>query len=159
MKDKSLYLKLISEKKLTTTSYIAFFIKYQHTSITTTLKANKELTEKGKEQGYNLHKNFDRNENSADIGFNIISGLDYIIEFEYYWTRLYRDKGLGYVRYNHTINLDIVKPLNKKWFIYMGGQILYRQFNGKINYLYNKYSQTTFDHKYGFARVGIGRSF
>jgi hypothetical protein len=159
MKDKSLYLKLISEKKLTTTSYIAFFIKYQHTSITTTIKANKELTEKGKEQGYNLHKNFDRDENSIDIGFNIMGGLNYIVEFEYYLTTIKRDKELGYINYNHTINLDIMKPINKNWFAYVGGKIMYRQFNGDIPYLYNKYSQTTFDHKYGFARVGIGVTF
>ena len=159
MIDKNLYLKLITENRFASNSYLSFFAKYQYTTIDTKITANKELINKANEQGYTLNKDLGRDETALDLGFNIMSGTNYIFEFEYYWTRLYRDKGLGYVGYNHTINLDILKPLNKKWFIYMGGKIMYRQFNGDIPYLYNRYSQTTFDHKYGFARFGIGRSF
>ena len=157
MKDMSYYIKALYEKKINNI-FLTLFTKLNFTKIHTTVKANDELVQKAKEK-FDLDKNLDRNEKSLNIGFNISGGIDYVFEFEYYYTKIFRESGLDYIDYNHVVKLDIIKPINKSWFIFAGGKVMYRQFNGEIPYLYNKYSQTTFDHKYGYARAGVGFLF
>jgi len=159
MQDTSIYLKLLNEHKIATATYVTYFIKGTYTKIKTTVTANDELVKIAKTHGYDLVKNLDRDEKALSVGFNFSAGTKWIFEFEYYYTRFFRDKGLDYINYNHVINMDLIKPINKRWFIFAGGKIMYRQFNGEIPYLYNKYSQTTFDHKYGYARAGVGFIF
>ena len=161
LNDKTIYLNFLAEKKYGNL-YLCGFFKINYTNINTTIKANinpADASTQEKLKKYNLVKNLDRNEKSINVGFNISWGVNYIFEVEYYYSKFFRDSGLDYIDYNHVVNIDVVKPFNKKWFIYAGGKVMYRQFNGEIPYLYNKYSQTTFDHKYGFARVGIGFVF
>jgi len=159
MNDTTFYLKLIVGKKLQR-SILNGFLRFGHTYINTKISPNSELVEKGKAHGYNLKKDLKREENVFNIGVNYsIEVSRFLLEIEYYYTRLFRNKHLDYIKYNHVLNLDVVTPLSKKVFLFLGGKIMYRQFNGEIPYLYNKYSQTTFDHKYGWARFGIGFNF
>ena len=159
LEDFTFYGKINIEKKFSNHFFLNGFIKLNTTSIKTHITANPELVKKAKDYGYDLDLNLDRSETSVNIGFNVTYGINYIWEFEYYYTKIFRDKDLDYIDYNHVVNLDVIKPLNKNWFIYAGGKVMYRQFNGEIPYLYNKYSQTTFDHKYGYARAGVGFVF
>jgi len=161
MSDKTVYARFITEKKLKN-FLISGFIKFNYTSISTSVKAKlipADKQTKEKLEDYDLSKNLDRDEYSFNAGFNISYGKNYFVEFEYYYTRIFRDSDLGYINYNHVVSLDFIKPMNRQWFIYIGGKAMYRQFNGEIPYLYNKYTQTTFDHKYGWARAGIGFVF
>jgi len=57
------------------------------------------------------------------------------------------------------INATLAKHIGENWMIYGGVKLMYRQFNGEIPYLYNTYTQSTFDHKYGYVRFGIGYRF
>jgi len=158
LQDKTLYISLLNEKKINHT-YICGFIKLNYTKISTLIRANivaADSSTQTKLQNYTLSRNLDRNEKSVNIGFNISTGIDYIFEFEYYYTKFFRSEGLDYIDYNHVFNVDVIKPFNKKWFVFAGGKVMYRQFNGEIPYLYNTYTQTTFDHKYGYAKAGIG---
>ena len=36
---------------------------------------------------------------------------------------------------------------------------MFQQFNSSLPYLYNKYTQTQFDKKYGFAKFGLAYKF
>ena len=161
MKDISPFITLSAEKEFQY-AFVSLFSTLSYTKISTDIKANinpaNDAT-KAKLKNYKLSKNLDRNENTLNIGFNITTKTPVITEFSYKYLRIFRDKGLNYINYNHIINLDFIKPVKKNWFVYLGGKLMYRQFNGVIPYLYNKYSQTTFDHKYGWARIGVGYYF
>ena len=161
MKDISPFITLSAEKEFQY-AFVSLFSTLSYTKISTDIKANINPADdatKAKLKDYKLSKNLDRNENTFSIGFNITTKTPVITEFSYKYLRIFRDKGLNYINYNHIINLDFIKPVNKNWFVYLGGKLMYRQFNGVIPYLYNKYSQTTFDHKYGWARIGVGYYF
>ena len=159
MADQTLYIRLLKEYKFKDSLLLNYFIKFNMTSITTKINANDELANKAKEYGYELNKNLDRKEKSINIGFNVLAGTNYLFEFGYYYTKIFRDDDLDLVDYNHVINLSLSKVINRHWLIYAGGKIMYRQFNGEIPYLYNKYTQSTFEHKYGYAKVGFGYMF
>jgi hypothetical protein len=161
MRDTSLYLTFNAEKIFSKLA-LNFFTTFRYTKINTDIKASlspADKTTENKLSKYNLNKNLDRYEHSIDIGFNATYKTPVIIEFSYLYRRIFRNKDLGYINYNHIVTLNLIKPINKQWFIYVGGKAMYRQFNGEIPYLYNKYSQTTFDHKYGWANIGIGYYF
>jgi hypothetical protein len=161
LKDNSIYFTLNYEKFV---KRIAFdiFSTFKYTKIYTDIKANiipADTSTQNKLSKYNLSKNLNRDEKSIDLGFNIAYKAPIIVNFSYLYKRIFRDKDLNYINYNHIITLNFIKPITEKFFVYIGGKAMYRQFNGEIPYLYNKYSQTTFDHKYGWANVGIGYSF
>ena len=161
MKDNSLYFTLNGEKAFNRL-LIDIFTTVKYTEIDTDIKANLTPANNDTKNAlskYDLSKNLNRNETSIDLGFNISYKAPVIVEFSYLYRKIFRDKGLDYVDYNHIINLNLIKPVNKKWFVYLGGKAMYRQFNGEIPYLYNRYSQTTFDHKYGWADIGVGYIF
>jgi hypothetical protein len=161
MEDESYYLQFDVKKILSNYVSITPFVKFNFSSITTDIRANDELVEKAMEQGYDLDFSLNRDEKSINLGFELFYHDRYSIKLKYYYTKLFRadSENLNYIDYNHVINLNFIKPLDKKRFIYIGGKYMHRQFNGEIPYLYNKYSQTTFDHRYGFARVGFGLVF
>lgn len=157
LNDSSLFLSLNAEK-IFNNFYLDFFVSGKYTHINTKIKAHiipKDEASKEKISKYKLTKNLNRDESSIDIGFNttFINKI-FITEFSYAYRRLFRSKDLDYVNYNHIINLDFTFPISNKTALFIGGKLMYRQFNGEIPYLYNKYSQTTFDHKYGYARIG-----
>ena len=161
MKDFTPFINFTVEKEFQY-AFFSVFTGISYTKIYTDIKANinpADESTKEKISKYNLSKNLDRDEKTLNIGFNITTKTPIIMELSYQYLRIFRDKDLDYINYNHIIDLDFIKPINDNIFIYLGGKLLYRQFNGVIPYLYNKYSQTTFDHKYGWARVGIGYCF
>ena len=157
--DKSYYLRLIGGF-YTTNSYHDFYGGVKLTKIKNTITANNELVKKAKTQGKELLKILDRDEKMVFIGYSYSKSIKkYIIEFNYQYDRFFRDSGLDYINYNHIMQLHIARIINKNLFVYIGGKAMYRQFNGEIPYLYNKYSQTTYDHKYGYAKIGFGYLF
>ena len=161
MKDITPFINFTVEKEFQY-AFFSAFTGMSYTKIYTDIKANinpADESTKEKISKYNLSKNLDRNEKTLNIGFNITTKTPIIMELSYKYLRIFRNKGLNYINYNHIINLDFIKPVKKNWFVYLGGKLMYRQFNGVIPYLYNQYSQTTFDHKYGYARIGVGYYF
>jgi hypothetical protein len=77
----------------------------------------------------------------------------------YSFIHLNRDKDFDYEPDNHALNISLIYPLSEKISLNLGGQYLYRQLNGVVPFLYNKYTQTTFDHKYGYLNAGITYCF
>ena len=76
-------------------------------------------------------------------------------EFSYQYTKMLRIDGLKYIDYNHTIDMTLTYPIKDNIAVYLGGKVMSRQLNGEIPYMYNQYTQTTFDHRYGWATTGL----
>ena len=160
MKDDSFYIRALTEKKISEKFYLSFFLQYTRTKITTLVTANSELNIEAAKKNYETIKVLDRDESRVSGGFNISLNWQKLAwELTYTYSRLFRDSGLDYINYNHVIDATLAKPIGKKWLIYGGVKIMYRQFNAQIPYLYNAYTQSTFDHKYGYAKVGLEYRF
>ena len=92
---------------------------------------------------------------SAGFSFFLQTPFDTITHLEYEYKRIYRDKGLDYIPDNHIARGEIAYLLTQNVILHLGATLLYRQFNGEIPFLYNKYTQTTFDHPYGWMEFGV----
>lgn len=99
----------------------------------------------------------EREENYAKAGFNLYGpgpfGTQGNLRYEY--LRLDRPSGLDAVNENHIIKADLVLPLARRWAVNLGATYYRRQFNGVIPFLYNRYTQTSYDHDYGTAHLGV----
>jgi hypothetical protein len=137
-----------------------FYIGYKKTKIKNLITTTDEIKKLAADEGYDLEKRLDRDEKMLFFGFNYSkeSG-SYIYEFNYEYEKFFRDEGLDYINYNHIVNASISYTITKNFLVNIGGKIMYRQFNGQIPYLYNKYTQTSYDHKYGYASVGLQYNF
>ncbi len=104
-----------------------------------------------------LPVNLDRDEKYFKIGVNtfIRTPFNTLTYLEYFYITLDRDDGLGFEHFNHVFRAEINYFAGRHFVFFIGGIYLHRQFNGIIPFLYNKYTQTTFDHKYGWAETGI----
>lgn len=160
MADASIYIRLIAEKHFSDNFLTGMFLKTGWTKITSKVGANQELIQEASKKGYETQKNLDRDEKYIEAGFNtsFYTG-SIVLEMFYRYMYLFRDSSLDYINYNHIVEAFIEKPIGKSYMVYIGGKFMYRQFNGVIPYLYNKYTQTTFDHKYGYAKFGIIYNF
>ena len=74
---------------------------------------------------------------------------------EYQDIKLFRDEGLDVVDYNRVIQADIDYFLHQNLALSLGAVYYERQFNGIIPFLYNRYSQNKFKHRYGVAHAGL----
>ena len=101
-----------------------------------------------------------RNEMVYNIGTSVISQWgDFIFEFNYEYNYIDRGSELSYAENNHIIEAAISYIVQNNFVVYLGGKAMSSQFNTDIPYLYNTYTQTQYDKKYGFAQVGLIYSF
>ena len=135
------------------------YIEYGHSSISS--KIDSTLTdyvpESLSENTLGFPIDLDRDEDYLKTGINLMVKLPLRIQvhLEYNYIRLFREDGLDYINYNHVFKADIDWFI-KKWLVLNIGGVCYdRQFNGVIPFLYNEHTQTTFDHRYGMAHIGI----
>ena len=158
-KDSSEYIRLLTGY-YTKYSVIDFYLGYKKTKIKNLITTTDEIIQMAKDQGYEIEKRLDRDEKSYILGFNItLESKDFVYEFGFEYDKFIRDKGLDYIDFNYIFDLDLSYKYSKQILLFAGAKIMYRQLNGEIPYLYNQYSQTSYDHKYGYARVGIQYSF
>lgn len=153
--DNSFYLRAISGfyKK---DNYIDFFVGAKRTHIKSQLVANQELTHLASLNGYTLQKNLDRYENMFFGGISVACEIkNFILEGKYEYDLFQRESNLGYINSNHIIDLSLDYKLTKHLLVYTSAKVMLNQLNGQIPYLYNQYTQTTFDHKYGYAKFGF----
>lgn len=106
-----------------------------------------------------LHQ--DRVENYAKAGFNLYGpgpfGSRGNLRYEY--LRLDRPSGLDAVNYNHSLKADLVLPVARQWALNLGATYYRRQLNGVIPFLYNRYTQSSYDHDYGTVHLGLVARF
>ena len=73
--------------------------------------------------------------------------------------RFFRDDALDYLDSNSILGLDFNWYVTDRLVFTIGGELYHRQLNGIIPFLYNEYTQTTFDHTYGRMNLGIAYLF
>ncbi len=139
--------------------YPNLFFEFGRTSINTKVDTNlKNIIPNGyKDRIPKFPIDLSRNENYWKTGFSIFLRTPFktLTSLEYEYIRLNRSKNLGYTNYNHVFRAKIDYFLRRNIILSVGGEYLHRQFNGVIPFMYNRYSQTTFDHRYGWAEIGV----
>jgi hypothetical protein len=161
LKSSSYYLRAIFAKKFSSRNLLDIYMGYKFTKVNTSLKFYTGGIEDLEEvfDNYDI-PNLDRDENSLSLGFvSTVESSGYLYEFNYEFNKIFRDSDLDYRDKNHIVEASISKVINKDLLAFVGGRIMFSQFNTDIPYLYNKYTQSQFDKKYGFARVGLVYSF
>ena len=135
------------------------FLEYGYTSIESKLDSNVKayLPEEISNRVPRLPIDLSRHENFLKAGFGFTANfpLKTTAMLEYNYIKLFRDNDLDYVDYNHVLKAEINYAVNARLFFNIGGMYYYRQFNGIMPFLYNDYSQTSFDHRYGRAHIGF----
>jgi len=139
--------------------YPNLFLEYGKTKISTKIDTNLKsmVPESYRDKLPELPIDLSRNESYWKGGFSVFLRTPFrtLTYLEYSYVRLNRDADLGYVNYNHIVRAKIDYFLKSNVILSVGGEYFHRQFNGQIPFMYNKYSQTTFDHRYGWAEVGV----
>lgn len=99
----------------------------------------------------------DRVETYAKIGFNLYGPGPFGTQgnLRYQYLRLDRPAELDAVKDNHILKADLILPLTPHWALNMGATYYRRQLNGVIPFLYNRYTQTSYDHDYGSVHLGV----
>lgn len=157
--DKSVYFRLLTGR-YTDDYLIDFYVGYKRTKIKNLITTTQEIITLGTNQGYDLEKSLNRDEQTLFSGANYSTKAgSFIYEFNYEYEYFLRDSGLNYISSNHVFKADIAYLMTKNFMVFAGGKLMYRQFNGQIPYLYNKYTQTAYNHKYGYATFGAQYNF
>jgi hypothetical protein len=144
----------------------SLYIELGHTAISTTIDTNMDdIAGNSFKDLFTTYTNFpislDRNENYATAGFNLAINTPFntTLTTNYEYKKLFRENGLNFLNTNHTLEMLLTYNITSNLGVNVGGTYLYRQFNGTIPFLYNKYSQTSFDHPFGWCQVGINYTF
>ncbi len=139
--------------------YPNVFLEFGKTRISTKIDTNLKdlIPESYKSKLPPLPIDLSRSETYWKGGFSIFIRTPFktLTSLQYSYVKLKRSSDLNYVNYNHVIKAKVDYFLRKNVILSVGGTYLHRQFNGVIPFMYNKYSQTTFDHRYGWAEAGI----
>jgi hypothetical protein len=157
--DESNYIRLLTGF-YTKRSVFDFYIGYKKTKIKNLITTTTEIIELAQDYGYQIEQRLNRSEKMYMAGFNYsVEHNKFIYEFGFEYDKFIRDEGLDYIDYNYIFDMSITRYINKNLSVFVGSKIMYRQLNGQIPYLYNQYTQTSYDHKYGYANAGIQFNF
>jgi hypothetical protein len=157
--DESKYIRLLTGF-YTKQSTMDFFVGLKTTEIKNIITTNNELLIGAKTKGYDLEQNLARSEKMYMAGFNYsVEHNKFLYEFGFEYDKFIRDDGLDYIDFNYIFDMNITRYINENLSIFVGTKIMYRQLNGQIPYLYNEHTQTSYDHKYGYANAGIQFNF
>jgi hypothetical protein len=146
-----IYLKMLFGKIVGDKTILDLFISYSYINIGTEVEVSpSELISKISIPDLN------RDEHVISAGFSLISEFKYLLfEFSYIYSRIFREEGLRYIDYSNNVEMILSLPLSKNFLVFTGGEIMFQQFNRDLPYLYNRYTETQFDKKYGFAKFGL----
>lgn len=157
--DKSYYLRLLTGFH-TKSTYTDFYTGIKTTTISNAVSASQSIMLTAAGEGYTFPLRYDRDEKTLFLGVNhTIDVNPWIYELNYEYRHFLRDDGLDYINSNHIINAFLSYGVTKNFLMHGGVKIMYRQLNGEIPYLYNEETQTSYDHKYGYASFGITYNF
>ena len=161
LKSDSYVFRVLLAKKLSTSSLIDFYIGYKLIDIKTSINFYPDNNSMiNNLTGDFKIPNLDRKEKNIELGLVYTLKKDkFIYELNYEYNKILRDDELSFIDNNHIINAIIAKNVGSNILIYIGGKMMLQQFNTDIPYLYNKYTKTQFDKKYGFAQFGFVYKF
>ncbi len=162
LEDSSYYFRFILGKRFSS-GKMDFYIGYKKSDITTSIsiepKEHHLIQEAIKKFDINI-PNLNRDEKSYMAGVNFaLEYKSFLLEGGYEYVYIDRDAELSCQKSNHIIKMSVSKIISDDLLVYIGGEILVNQFNSVIPYLYNIYTQTQFDKKYGYAKIGFVYTF
>ena len=104
-----------------------------------------------------LPLDLDRSESYLKVGLSVLLKLPYRFTAyaDFSQIEMFRDAELQYVDYNHVFRADLHYYASRNVVLTLGGVIYERQLNGVLPFLYNEYTQTTFDHAWGRLNLGV----
>ena len=160
LSSQSYYARVLLGKKFSDYFMFDVYFGYKITDIKTKITFKPDNIKTLNSLASRYTKNLDRDEKSANAGFAYMGVFGKnLIEFDYEYTKIFRDESVSNIDYSHTIEGTISRYLSENFLLYVGGKIMLQQFNTDIPYLYNQYTSTQFDKKYGFAQIGVIFSF
>jgi len=149
------YTRLLIGKKMTS-SILSAYIGYRYTDITTSIAFYPDNTLIRNILKNKIPPSLNRSETDLELGFSyLLQTSPFIYEIKYEYHQIFRDKTVSYLNQSHTLDANIALPISRNTLLYLGGRLMMEQFNSDIPYLYNRYTKTQFDHKYGFAKFGF----
>ncbi|MBF0225199.1 MAG: hypothetical protein HQK76_07060 [Desulfobacterales bacterium] len=158
MQDLSIYIRFITGKEFKL-CFPNIFIELGKTYITYEIHSNipDYMPDMGSIDIPKIPMNLGRNEEYLKVGSSISVNLpfNFLAYLEYDYIKFFRESELRYIDYNYIVKADINYIFRKKIVFRIGGNYYHRHLNGIIPFLYNKYTQTTFDHRYGTIHAGI----
>lgn len=146
----SFYAKLLIGKRILRKSILNLYTSYYYVDITSKIDIPVEIM-----SGIDI-PNLNRDEHVLSFGLSSTTEFKYLIfETNYEYSEIFRDSHLNYRDYNHNLDIAFVKPITPNFIVFISGKLLFQQLNREIPYLYNKYTETQFDKKYGFVKFGL----
>ena len=157
----SYYMRLLFGKEIFTNSFLNLYIDYRLIDIKTKIifypNDNKFINSM---MGKFTIPNMNRKESVIKSGFTYsLEIYDFIAELNYEYSKIFRDSDISYNDVNHVFDASLSRKITDNFLLYIGGSLMLNQFNTDLPYLYNKYTKTQFDKKYGYAKLGIIYSF
>lgn len=156
-KDEAFYFRAISSFK-TKTILFDLFAGYKQIKIDYTIDSS--LAHEASLQTELEQNNFGTITNSREDGM-LFAGFAFRHQlgslystFAYKYNSMQRIECLEETNSNHLVDVNLFYSLTPKFALYVGAHAMTNQFNGEINYLYTRYTKTTFDHPYGYVNVG-----
>ena len=135
------------------------FVEYGSTKISSSLdfSMKDDIPSSVADRFPDLPIDLNRHEDYIRTGLCILWKNPYLFmaRLEYNYLKLFRESGIGYVDDNHIIKADINYFITTSLILNFGGVYFHRQYNGIIPFMYNEYTQSTFDHRYGRVHLGM----
>ncbi len=104
-----------------------------------------------------LSENLDRDETYWKVGWGLSyaapSGLTANLEYSY--IQISREDSLDFIDDNHVLAAELGYFVTDSFAINLGGTYYRNLYNGVLPVLYNRFTQTGFDHDYGEAHAGV----
>lgn len=106
-------------------------------------------------------ENLDREETywKAGWGIGFVPAPRLRGRLEYNYIRISRENSLDFVNDNHLLRAELAYFVTDSLAIHLGGTYYRHLYNGVFPVLYNRFTQSGFDHDYGELRVGFTYAF
>ncbi len=144
LSDNAYYFRLLLGSRFNA-SLLNLYTGFKYTSIDTTL----------------FKKDISRNEKALTLGIShTMEFSKYVIDSKYEYIRLFdRDGGLSENKSNQIFNINLARIINENLLVFIGTTLMTNQYNGIIPYLYNTQTQSAFDKKYNYLKLGFVYNF
>jgi hypothetical protein len=153
MSSNTLYLKLLFGSQVGSKTLFDLYTTILYTDISSEIVIPNNIMD---HVPSSFKSDLSRSETAMNVGLSFISEFSYFLfELNYEYTRIFRDSDLTYENNSHTLDSVLSLRLSRNISLFAGGRLMFQQMNSDIPYLYNQYTETQFDRKYGFARFGL----
>ncbi len=144
LSDDSLYLRLLLGSKFSS-SLLTWYTGAKYTNINTSL--------------YGTDSN--RDEKTLLLGVShTLEFSRFILDSNYEYLHIFGRAGnLTENKSNHIFTINLSRAISNQTLLFLGTKIMLHQFNGMIPYLYNTKTQSAFDKKYSYFKIGFVYNF